>query len=96
MDEPISNDNDRAVVGSKSFDDAHGQAAMLLVESLIHGLLARSIISVKDAIEIVENAAEIEAEIAAEDGQTLAGRQKQTIVTILSSIAASLRFDLEG
>lgn len=39
--------------------DAHGQAALLLVESLVHGLIARSVISVTEAVEIVDVAAEV-------------------------------------
>ena len=41
---------------------------MLLVESLIHGLIARSVISVAEAVEIVEVAAEVKTEIAEELG----------------------------
>lgn len=35
-------------------------AALLLVESLIHGLIARSILSIQEAIDIVEIAADVE------------------------------------
>jgi len=68
--------------------DAHGQAAMLLVESLIHGLIARSAISVVDAIEIVEVAVEVKAEIAADLGESLATLDRS--LTILRSISMSL------
>lgn len=55
MDDPLS--EDMARIASLPEPDAHGQAEMLLVESLIHGLIARSVISVADAVEIVEIAA---------------------------------------
>ena len=39
--------------------EPHGRVAMLLAESLIHGLIARSVLSIADAIEIVGIAAEV-------------------------------------
>ncbi len=88
-----SNDNDNTLpVSSAQDSDAHGRAAMLLVESLIHGLIARSVISAKDAAEIVEVAQDIDTEIAAEqEGPPSTTRKSQTL---LAAIRASLDFDL--
>lgn len=61
---PCLNDNSAAVHGP----DAHGQAALLLVESLIHGLLARRLITVADAVEIVDVAAEVKVDVAGDLG----------------------------
>ncbi|WP_404712253.1 hypothetical protein [Sphingomonas sp. MMS24-J13] len=86
------NDNDSARVGAGLPEpDAHGQAAMLLVESLIHGLVARSILSVEDAVEVVDVAAEVKADIAAELGDSPATMEKS--LTLLQAISASLRRD---
>ena len=41
----------------------HGQAALLLVESLMHALLEKGVISREDFIETVEGAAEVEQEL---------------------------------
>ena len=41
----------------------HGQAALLLVESLMHALLEKGVISREDFIETVEGAAEVEHEL---------------------------------
>jgi hypothetical protein len=71
--------------------DAHGQAAMLLVESLIHGLIARSVISTEEAIEIVDVAAEIKAEVAADLGDSPATMQHS--LALLASISQSLKGD---
>lgn len=71
--------------------DAHGQAAMLLVESLIHGLVDRSVISVGDAVEIVEAAAEVKADIAADLGDSADTLDRS--LTILAAIGDSLRID---
>jgi hypothetical protein len=72
--------------------DAHGQAAMLLVESLIHGLLARSVLTVEDAIEIVAVASEVKEEVAAELGDSPATMQRS--LALLGSISTSLSNDL--
>lgn len=69
--------------------DAHGQAAMLLVESLIHGLIARSVITVADAVEIVEVAAEVKAEIASDLGDT--PETMRHSLNLLAAISDSLR-----
>ena len=41
----------------------HGQAALLLVESLMHTLVQRSVISREDFIDAIEGAAEVEREL---------------------------------
>lgn len=84
-----SNDNDDAPLHGP---DAHGQAAMLLVESLIHGLIARSVISVEDAIEIVEVAADVKQEVAGELGDSPATLRKS--LGLITAISASLTNDL--
>lgn len=93
MADQISNDNNMArAAATRTEPDAHGQAAMLLVESLIHSLVARSVISVTDAVEIVETAAEVELEFAAEHGDAPAAMQKS--LAMLKAISTSLKTDL--
>ncbi len=75
MADSISNDNDVARAADRP--DAHGQAAMPLVESLIHGLVARAVFSVGDAVEIVDGAAEIHQEIADEAGASPATKESR-------------------
>lgn len=72
--------------------DAHGQAAILLVESLIHGLVARSLLSVAEAIEIVDIAADVKLEIGIDDGEPDPTVAKSK--SILEAISVSLSFDL--
>ncbi|MFN3930187.1 MAG: hypothetical protein ACK4JY_00435 [Brevundimonas sp.] len=72
--------------------DAHGQAAMLLVESLVHGLIAREVITVADAVEIVDSAAEVKADIARDRGDSPAAVRRST--HLLNAISASLRWDV--
>lgn len=71
--------------------NAQAQAAILLVESLIHGLIARSVISTTDAIEIVQVAADVELDRAAEMGVVNA---VPPTVVLLDVISKSLKIDL--
>jgi hypothetical protein len=88
------NSNDNALPppeGARREPDAHGQAALLLVESLIHDLVGRSVISAEEAIEIVTTAAEVKAEVAAEFGDSPATMRHS--LALLESISTSLRGD---
>lgn len=89
-----TNDNEAAPSGAMLREpDAHGQAAMLLVESLIHGLVSKSVLSVADAVEIVDTAVEVKIEIAMDLGDS-----PQTLresVAMLESISTSLRNDID-
>jgi len=71
--------------------DAHGEAAMLLVESLIHGLVARSVLSVDEAIALVAVAVDARAEIVADHGEADAAQDRA--LALLSGIGASLAYD---
>lgn len=86
------NDNDSAARGQLSpSPEAYGQAALLLVESLIHGLCENSTLSTDEAIEITERAIHVQADQAeAADGAAAPMWQSHAL---LSSIAASLKID---
>lgn len=88
----LSNDNEGLcpVVRSEA-PDAHGQAAMLLVESLIHNLIERSVLNVAQAIEIVSIAMDVKTEVAADLGDDDDSRDRS--LALLSSIRGSLRTD---
>jgi hypothetical protein len=62
-----------------------------LVESLIHALVARSVISVAGAVEIVEVAAEVKIDLAADIGETPEALQRS--LDLLAAISASLATD---
>ena len=87
----VTNDNHLDTDTPLREPDAHGQAALLLVESLIHDLVARAVISVGEAIEIVEVAAEVKLEVAAELGDSPATMRRS--LALLESIALSLKGD---
>jgi hypothetical protein len=85
-------DNERSKqVSMPAGPDAHGQAALLLTESLIHGLCENATLSADQAVEIVERALDVQLERAeAADG---AGAPMWRSHALLASIAASLRTD---
>lgn len=85
----INETNDNARVGAAA--DAHGHAALLLAESLLHGLLARNVIEIADAVEIVAVATEVTQEIA--DGGHDAPGALARSQTLLEAIGRSLRHD---
>jgi hypothetical protein len=87
----VTNDNHLETDAPRREPDAHGQAALLLVESLIHDLVARAVISVDEAVEIVQVAADVKAEVAAELGDSPATMRHS--LTLLESIVLSLRGD---
>ena len=89
----ISNDNDAGRAQALSREpDAHGQAAFLLTESLLHSLIARDVITVKDAVEVVEVAAEVKEAIAEDLGDSPATMRMS--LALLGSIRSSLSNDL--
>lgn len=85
-----SNDNQPARAAAPLREpDAHGQAAMLLVESLLHALIARAVINVEEAIEIVDTAAEVKAEVAADLGDS--PQTMRHSLALLEAISRSLK-----
>ena len=86
------NDNGPTMVGATiPSSDSHGQAALLLVESLIHGLCENSTLSNDQAVEIAERAVDVQSDLAeAADG---AGAPLWRSHALLSAILASLRID---
>jgi hypothetical protein len=93
MAEATLNDNDAGLAQARFPEpDAHGQAALLLTESLLHSLIARDVITLKDAIEVVEVAEEVQ-EVIAEDFSDPPATMERSLA-LLASIRLSLRNDL--
>ncbi|HEY0626864.1 MAG TPA: hypothetical protein VGD10_09030 [Allosphingosinicella sp.] len=87
-----THDNDEYSAARRGAEpDAHGQAAMLLTESLIFGLIERSVISVADAIGIVEAAADVKVDVATEVGES--SETMQHSLNLLTAISDSLKLD---
>lgn len=80
--------------GSGPSPGAHGQAALLLVESLIHGLRENAVLSADQAVDIAERAVDVQLDYA-EAAEDL-GMPMWESHELLLSIAASLRTDNNG
>lgn len=74
--------------------DPHGRAALLLTESLIHGLCEKGVLSAYEAVEIAERAQDVQ------QLKTIEADKPEPAMwqahTLLSSIATSLRADTVG
>lgn len=91
MSERSSNDNDPHGPPAPALPDAHGRGALLLVESLIHVLIEKSVISLADGLEAVDTAVEVSREIAKESGEPPGPNLPAT--TLLLKIGKSLEAD---
>jgi len=88
---PIDDQNPASSGHIPPLPDPHGHAALLLVESLIHGLLSRAVMTVEDALEIIEAADDVQVDYAmAADGK---GAPMWQAHALLTSIAESLKID---
>ncbi|UUL83264.1 hypothetical protein [Sphingomonas qomolangmaensis] len=72
--------------------DAHGQAALILVESLIHGLIEQTVLTTSDSVAIVDRAIDVQTDIAEASNDA---REMWRSQALLSSIASSLEHDLD-
>lgn len=85
------NDNERVALSRRDEPDAHGQAALLLAESTLHALVEAKVLTVGEAIAVVDTAAEVKVEVAeaaAESRPTM-----EHSLALLASISQSLRLD---
>lgn len=72
--------------------DAHGQAALILAESILHMLIETNTFTRSEALQTVRTAAEVKVDVAAEIGEST-GRMEQSLA-LIASIAQSLETDL--
>lgn len=87
----LHNDNDITIPRVRPLPDAHGHAALLLVESLVHELIDRSIITTRTAIEIIEIADSVQVDVA--EAADEHGGEMWRAHGLLVAIANSLRQD---
>jgi hypothetical protein len=88
VDDVPNETNSGQIIGREPY----GHAALLLVESLIHGLVARSSLTVAQAVEVVQIATEVLQDTDDDVGEPTATRQAS--LNALNSISASLKHDL--
>lgn len=86
--------NDNGISGAELNDpeqDACGHAALLLVESVLHGLIEQSVFSVEKAVELIDAAASVKSDLAAELGDSSPVAQRS--LSLLRAISSSLQRD---
>ena len=71
--------------------DAHGQAALLLIESLIHMLVDKATLTNIDAVEVIQVAQEVKVQVATLDGES--ARRIQESLALLNRISATFDVD---
>ncbi len=86
-----SNDDDRRAPLQPE-PDPHGRAALLLAESLLHSLIAASVLTLNDALEAVAVACEANIQTGALNGGS--PMKEKDSLALLNSIAASLTTDI--
>ena len=69
--------------------DPHGRAALLLVESLIHALVEKAVISRGEAIDIIDIAVDVEAALA--DAAEVDGFLEKSL---LAPLATTFRIEI--
>ena len=74
--------------------DAHGQAALLVTESLIHMLVESATLSSAEARQVIETAREVKVQVAEATGESH-GRM-QASLDLLSVIGESFETDAKG
>ena len=73
--------------------DAHGQAALVLAESILHALIDCGLLSADYAASVIQTACEVKFDVATEDGES-SGRMHESLA-LLARIAASLGADVD-
>ena len=87
-----TNDNNNQVTTATSVEpDAHGQAALLLAESILHVLVETKALTLSQAIAVVEVAAEVKVQVAEEAGES--SKRMEQSLTLLSAIGRSFKVD---
>lgn len=74
--------------------DAHGQAALLLAESTLHTLVERDVLTVAEAVAVVETAADVKVEVAEAAGESKA--RMHASLELLDRISNSFAADRGG
>ncbi len=83
-----------APTARKHEPDAHGQAALLLAESILHALVERGVMTTSEAALAVRVAAEVKRDVAAAIGESK--RRMEASLALLAAIEASFETDRRG
>ena len=82
-----------AATHSSPEPDAHGQAALLLAESILHALVETKTLTVDGALSVIETTCEVKQEFAEQAGESK--NRMQESLNLLRVISASFAVDAE-
>ncbi len=85
------NDPNRVRAAARPDPDAHGQASLLLVESLLHGMLEKGLLTVDEAVGIATAGCEVKEEVASQDIES--EDTAQLTLHLIARITASPKLD---
>ncbi len=80
-----------SINGAGHHGQSHGQAALLLCESLMHCLVAKGVITREEFVDIVEGAAEVEEELVSSNASAPADRSG----SLLHPLAHAFRREID-
>jgi len=80
-----------ARTGTLAEPDAHGQASLLLAESILHALVENATLTTSQAVDIIKTAAEVKVEVAVAAGESK-GRMDASL-SLLAKMATSFEVD---
>jgi hypothetical protein len=73
--------------------DAHGQAALLLAESILHALVEAGTLSVAEALSVIETNCEVKVEVAEREGES--SRRMHESLSLLLAMSKSFAADAQ-
>lgn len=71
--------------------DAHGQAALLLAESILHALVETSTLSLAEALSVIQTTCEVKVEVAEREGKS--SRRMHESLSLLRAMSNSFAAD---
>jgi hypothetical protein len=88
---PIILDNEATV--DRLEPDAHGQAALLLAESILHALVETRTLSSAEAISVIDTTCSVKTEVAERAGES--SKRMNESLALLKKILDSFKADLK-
>lgn len=82
-----------APLATSAEPDAHGQAALLLAESILHALVESKTLSNEGALSVIQTTCEVKIEVAERSGESQ-GRMQESL-ELLRTISASFAADAD-
>lgn len=76
----------------RSEPDAHGQAALLLAESILHALVETHTLTTAEAISVIDSTCMVKVEVAERAGES--SKRMNESLTLLRRILNSFKADL--